>query len=286
MPVADKISSASNYVCPFIADMDASGEANIAYVQQHIVSITNIDYEFDATLSAENTAKLLNAFTVSGTGPDSTGNLGAGDASGSQFNVTLSSASHLQDVLQAVINGAEADVATNGDKTATSQLKDDLVTALKAVFNSDDLINTVENYNGISVTIASAEGAAAMASGLDDDFCKLLYSQIPKTQLNVYMDTSENQLTDALPLQGGDVISFVFDVALGAVTPTVQRSAVGATAPAAGETDATVTESAGDYNGTTLYWAGQSKRIAFNLTMEGSGALALKAPAGGSTPPS
>ena len=146
--------SANHYVVPFVAAMDASGSAAFEYVQQETVSITGIDYTFDAQLSSANSKKLLEAFTVSGNGP------------ADSFLVTLSNAADLQAVLESVINGA--DEAKNGAADATSQLIADLHAGLTAAIGTDTLINTVENLDvtAVDVTIDAAGGAAAMAAGL------------------------------------------------------------------------------------------------------------------------
>ena len=252
---ATSSTGANHYVVPFVAAMDASGAANFAYVEQELVSITGIDYEFDVQLSEANSKKLLEAFTVSGNGPA---------AGSTQFNVHLSSAADLQAVLASVINGA--DEAKNGAQSATSQLIADLHAGLTAAIGTDSLINTVENLDvtAVDVTIDASGGAAAMATGLTDDAkCDLIYTQIPAAALNLYMDASgENQVTSALPLQQGDKITFVFDVDLSDVVPVKTQTAVGATDAAGAAVPAGYTS--------TLHYNLASKRIAFNIQMSGS----------------
>jgi len=250
---------ANHYVVPVVAAMDASGEANFAYVQQETVSITGIQYTFSKQLDSTNSKKLLNAFTVSGKGEN--------------LVVTLSAGADLEAVLASVINGA--DVATNGATNATSQLVADLHAGLTAAIGTDSLINTVENLDvtDVEVTIDASGGAAAMATGLTDAKCDLIYTQIPKAALNLYMDASENQVTSALPLQQGDTITFVFDVNLSNVVPAKTQVNTGETGAANGGGNVE-----GAYT-STLHYNLASKRIAFNIQMSGSsGAFAgLKA---------
>jgi hypothetical protein len=247
--------AAARFIAPYVASMDASGAADYQYIQQETVSISGIDYEFDATLDASGAAQLLNAFTVSGKGTDAS------------FNVVLATSADFKSVLASVINGADA--ATKNNKTATTQLEADLLAGLLQAINVDDLINTVQDvgFTNVDVTIASAAGAAAMAAGLTAERCRLIYTQIPwGTRNNKYMDASENQTTSALPLLAGDVLTFVFDVDLSDVVPAKDREDVNQGADPAGVTSAT---SAGNYT-SGLHYNLASKRIAFNITMPGT----------------
>lgn len=285
----------NKFICPFVAAMDASGAANFSYVQQETVTIAGIDYNFAATLDAPDTKSLLEAFLVSGNGPDN------------GFSVTLSGSANLQTVLAKYINSAveTASPAAGAEvgRTLNAQLVEDLKNGLKAAIMgnpgagayagantdpSDNLINTVENLDvtGVAVTVDAAGGAANMAAGLTDathgqNRCELIYTQIPPANLNVYMDSSENQVTSALPLQGGDVLVFVWDVDLSDVVPTKAQvdmtGANGAQAASGAQSQTTVSNVAGAYT-SALHYNEPSKRCAFALTMAGSGKIAdLKA---------
>jgi hypothetical protein len=272
---------AGKYICPFIAAMGATGAAAYQYVQQETVSIAGIDYNFAATLDAADTKSLLEAFTVSGNGPSS--------GAGLNFSVVLSGSVALQTVLAKYIGSAleTASPAAGAalSRTLKAQLIEDLKNGLKAAImgnpgagayagaNSapaDNLINTVENLDvtGVDVTVDAAGGAAAMAAGLTDatdgqDRCEVIYTQILPAALNVYMDASENQVTSALPLQGGDVLVFVWDVDLSDVVPAKTQMDV---------TGAQGTAVAGAYT-SNLHYNEPSKRCAFALTMNGSGKI-------------
>lgn len=254
----------TRFIAPYVASMDASGAADYQYIQQETVSISGIDYEFDVTLDASGAAKLLNSFTVSGKGTDAS------------FNVVLSNSADFQAVLASVINGA--DEASKAGKTATTQLEADLLAGLLQAINVDDLINTVQDvgFTNVDVTIASAAGAADMASNLTNERCRLIYTQIPwGSRDGKYMDASENQTTSALPLLGGDVLTFVFDVNLSDVVPAKSQEDVNTSADPA---DVTSGQAAGNYT-SGLHYDLASKRIAFNIAMPGSAGqeLVLKA---------
>ncbi len=58
--------ASAKFIAPFCAGMAASGSADYVYVQQETVTIGGINYEFDMTLSSQQTVDLLNSFTRSG----------------------------------------------------------------------------------------------------------------------------------------------------------------------------------------------------------------------------
>jgi hypothetical protein len=239
----------TRFISPYVAQMSADGSANFVYVQQETVSIAGIDYEFDTTLDEALTKRLLEAFTVSGNGDSA--------------KVTLSNSQDLQDVLKAAINGlAEAKRAVGvEDIGVTEQLRRDLWNGLYVAIGADSLVNTVENLDvtDVVVIVDSSGGAADMADEMNDDRATVIYTQIPAAGLNLYMDASENQDTSALPLSGGDVLTFVFDINMENVEPTKTQ------------TDITGTEGTAVASNYTsgLSYSLASKRCAFNLKMAG-----------------
>jgi hypothetical protein len=255
MPSPDAATGAARFIAPFVAGMNAVGDASYNYIYQETVSIAGIDYEFDATLTEPDSAKLLNAFTVSGKGTDA------------NFNVALTSVQDFKDVLIACINGKN--VATKNGSSAEGRLASDLTDGLLAAIFGDDLINTVQDiaFTNVSVTLDSSGGSANMADGLDVDRCKLIYTQIPWQTRSSYMDASENQTVTALPLIKDDVLTFVFDVNVASVTPGKAQVDVTA-ATGAPVTSSTVS---GQYTSSLSYTLG-SKRIAFNLKISAAAA--------------
>jgi hypothetical protein len=262
--------AAKRFIAPFVAAMDASGAAAFDYVQQETVSIAGIQYEFDRTLLEPGSANLLNCFTVSGNGP-----------SGEGFQVTVSDAAALHAIIKSVIhgNGESADALSSlrsaNNKTPTQQFIADLHAGLTAAIGDDDLINTVENLDvtDVDVTIDASGGASNMIDGLTDARCNLIYTQIPKETLNVYMDASENQVTSALPLQKGDVLTFVFDVNLSDVVPVKSYLNTGADATAL--SDPLSGTAVFEKYTSSLHYDLPSTRIAINvrMTADESGAI-------------
>jgi hypothetical protein len=250
---------AAKFVVPYVASMDASGAADYVFVQQETVAIAGIDYEFDAILTVERAAALCNAFTVSGKGVDES------------LNVVLSDAAGLQAVLTSVINGANEAENASSSKTATTQLEYDLHQGLLAAINSDNLLNTVQDVDfiNVDVTIDSSGGAADMTDNLSDERCRLIYTQIPFGLR--YQDASENSEISALPLLGGDVITFVFDVDLSDVVPAKSQVDINTSADPAGVTTG---QEAGNYI-SGIHFNLASKRIAFNIAMPGDAGAEL-----------
>lgn len=248
--------SASRFIAPYVATMDASGAADYVYVQQENISIAGIDYEFDVTLSTNAMAiKLLDSFTVSGNGVN--GNL----------NVSLTNITDFQEVLRAVINGAEE--ASRNNKTATTQLETDLHAGLYAAISGDELINSVQNLDvtGVEVTIDASGGASDMAGNMNDERCRLIYTQIPfGSRVGKYYDASENQTTSALPLLAGDILSFVFDVDVSDVVPVKTQTDINTSADPNAVTSGQVN---GNFT-SSLHYNLASKRIVFNITMPGT----------------
>lgn len=274
--------SASRMIAPYVADMDASGAATFDIVQQESYQIDGVDYEFDATLSDAKSVQLLDCFTVTGKGPS---NANPADPN---FNVELTDPAALQALLMSVINGE--DEASSGGNTATSRLVVDLHTGLIAAIAGDNLINTAENVDvsDVSVTIDSSGGAANMAAGLTENRCKLIYTQVPKETLNLYMDASENATTSALLLKSGDKLTFVFDIHLSDVVPVkawvdVTTNPGVQDAPSDVNTAAPQADAApvAENYTSSLHYDLATKRVAFNVQLSSGGAAfeGLKLPA-------
>jgi len=272
-------------IVPYIGEMNADGSANYQYVQQETYQIAGVDYEFDVTLDVATSEKLLKCFDVSGKGIDG------------GFDVALVNQADAADVLADVINGgggvtAAARVAAGAakraadNKDATAQLVDDLHAGLVAAIAGDGLNNSVENLNVTEVVVSmqSAAGAADMASHLagNNNYCKLLYTQIPPATLALYMDasgtpTAENSNTRALPLKKGDKLTFVWDVDLSNVVPNktqVDITFAGANTPIAPNTGGVAVapnvETLAGYS-SALHYDLQRKRIAFNVQLSSGG---------------
>ena len=250
-------------IVPTIGAFDASGSATFKYLQQETVTIANIDREFDTPLSEDETKKILEAFTVAGKGPSA----GAG-----QFNVTLTDALGLEQVLVTAIGSA---TDTDGN-TADVALGNDITGSLVSQIQSDGLINTVEDaaLSAITLALDASGGAIDLAGQLDVSACERIYLQIPATTLSLYMDASENQTTSALPLAVGDKLTFVFDIWVSTVAVTAQQVVItgdisGGTIN--GNTDINSGIVTGEYTSTITASSLPTKRYAFNLTMTQTG---------------
>jgi hypothetical protein len=260
MSTSSATTAAKRFIAPFVAAMDASGAAAFDYVQQETVSIAGIQYEFDRTIFESGAAILLNCFTVSGNGP-----------SGEGFQVTVTDPVVLHGYLKAFINGdggsASVSSLNANNKTPTQQFIANLHAGLTAAISNDDLINTVENLDvtDVDVTLDASGGASNMIDGLTAARCNLIYTQIPKETLNLYMDGSENQVTSALPLQKGDVLTFVYDVHLSDVVPVKSYLNTGADATALA--DPLSGTAVSEKYTSSLHYELPSTRIAINVRM-------------------
>ena len=246
--------ASARFIAPYVATMNATGAADYVYIQQETVSIAGIDYEFDITLGSGQAKLLLEAFTASGKGVDAS------------FNVTLSNSAHFQQVLVGIIGAA---VRSSNSKTAAQQLGSDLHNGLLAAIKGDSLINSVENvdFTNVSVTLDASGGAADMATNMNDERCRLIYTQIPwGSRVGKYQDASENPTTSALPLLAGDILTFVFDVNVSDVVPNKSQTDINTAADPAAVTTGT---EAGKYT-SSLHYDLASKRLAFNATMPGT----------------
>jgi len=198
--------SAHNFVSPFIAVLDASGSATLTQVAlaKKTVSIAGIDETFGVSLTEADATTLLNAFTVSGAGAD--------------LAVAVTDA--LVSPLTSAIQNATAD-----DKSIAAWLNSKLTQDLVVHILSTLKVSVDVSSN---VTVDAAAGASSMKAGLSasSDVAESLYLQIPQTTLNLYKEVNSpyNPTTGALPLQKGDVLNFVFDVAAFTITAAVTSS--------------------------------------------------------------
>jgi hypothetical protein len=281
--VSSVTSSANYYVAPYVAALDTSGTAVLSAVQlnQLAVTIANIQRTFKITLTNMQTAAFLNAFTVS--------------KNGANLTVALDETAFVA-VFDDIIEGALDDAAEAVAAQPANGLKGRLAKPASKVADwlSHGLKNTLVDYilrtlkvsaevSAAPVTV-NADSAAStdMYDGLaaSSDVLEAIYLQISQPTLELYR---ENNIptTNALPLQGGDKMVFVFDTAPLTVTTTVQQSqtnASGATVGAGGEaTSAPIPNKyAQAANGTIVMT--DTYRVAFEVTMFGSGAFLVGAP--------
>lgn len=302
------------YVCPNIASMDASGNAeyNTTSTQQQSVSIAGIDQVFACeTADDAQSAKLLNCFTVSG--------YGSGvevDASGNELEVVMDAKADFQEVLIDAIERAIAETnsaedaangasSTNANDFLTDGLKADLDALLLRLYApqvtrtgvtvadpQNNMANTIKGllrWDSVSVVLDSSGGASNMWEDLAavPADVRSIYLQIPEATQALYLDASDNPTTAALPMQKGDTLTFVFNVTQDAVAFHDEGNNSAASAGAAalnGSPDAGVSQTqeaaygrAG--NQLALSYTAPGRRLAFKIKIKGeSGAVSgLKA---------
>lgn len=204
-PVGSSISTnaaAGVVVCPYVPKMAADASGDIGSVQQETVTVTDVQYTYTASLNVLNAYKFLNAFTVSGHGPNV----------GDQLDVNVTDVSGLREVIRDGLDAVKSSINSN--------MESDLMNQIARWIQSDGLLNTVEDAAATNahVAIDSSDGAANMAnsSGLSSvgagPLRRVLYTQISNTALMAYKDVSEEPITNAFPLRQGDSITFVWDI--------------------------------------------------------------------------
>jgi hypothetical protein len=283
--------------------MDASGNAtyNTTSTQQQAVSIAGIDQVFACeTADDAQSAKLLNCFTVSGYGS------GAGvDASNNELSVVMDAKADFQEVLIDAIERAIAETnsaedaangvaSTNANDFLTDGLKADLDALLLRLYApqvtrtgvivtdpSNNMANTVKGllrWDSVSVVLDSSGGASNMwedLSAVPADV-RSIYLQIPEATQALYLDANDNPTTAALPMQKGDTLTFVFQVASNAVAFHDAGNAVTDEAALNPAPDADVSQSQApgsgyvrDENQLHLAYTGPSRRLAFKIKIVG-----------------
>jgi hypothetical protein len=210
-------------VARVIGEMAASGEAALTTLNQVSVSV-GYDDLYEVTLSAADSTKLANAFKISG--------------SGATFLAHLENSADFQQVLAGAMSNAVC-VGPGGSNPSVGKkldkaIYDEMLNQFKRIF-TDALPNLLESDWALSNVVEWAAGAEDMAGKLDNKECEILAQQLPESNYELYMDGSENPVTDALSLKGNDSVIFVFDVAESGVARNITKtegtnSDVGATA--------------------------------------------------------
>jgi hypothetical protein len=225
-PAGNKVETSYNgefgIVASYVGAMHADASANVAALYQEKVTINGVQFIYDVSLSAANTFTLLNAFGVTGWGPN---------AHPAQFGVRVVDVSGLATVLKSAIEAVGG--ATSQDYSAhasadapanlmNNDLNNEVYKQLMVKIQADGLINSVEEqYADTWYRVDASSGAwdtAKHYNADDGDFaqakgdCDLLFLQIPSDTLYRYTDASEEPLSNALLLAPGDKITFVWDV--------------------------------------------------------------------------
>ena len=261
-PATHTVSTDSNVdygiISTMIAGIDMDASAALVAVQQETYAITGIHYDYPITLSEPNTYKLLNSFKVEGWGPT-----GSTLAAGDPLKVVVSDGAAFEEVIKAALDAAKFSVE--------STFVDDLQSQLRVWLQKDGLVNSVQNlFGSVTVALDTATGAGAMRAGYEnvtEDYAEILYTQISNDRLAVYTDTSEEPITSALPLQGGDKITFVFSCNPNMSSFNYTQTDI------TGSSGAQATAVAGDYAGVMPNITSENRRFALVLTLDGAGKL-------------
>jgi hypothetical protein len=252
-PAESTIGTGATYglLCENVASMDAAAVATVQSIQQETAVVAGIHYFATAAVTEANTYKLLNSFTINGYGP------GGFTDGANVFSAVLSNSANFKAVLQQALEDASGSIDTD--------LATDLNAQLRVWLQSDSLINAVQNMFGATVVDIDEDGGAqSMADGLeaDSNYVEGIFTQIDTGTLGLYMDASEEPVTNALPLKGGDKLTFVFDVAPEVEIAYAQNDITGDLGVAV----------EGSHAGAKAI-TGAVRRVALTMTLHGSGAL-------------
>ena len=273
-----------------VGAMAASGEASLTTLQQVSVSV-EYDDRYDITLSHANSTKLANAFTVSG--------------EGATFTATLSNSADFQDVFAYAMENAVCATQTSaldeldgGVPAVLDAVQSSIGLKLDVVLNnailnkfaqhfSDTLPNILQSDWQMSSSVDWEGGAESMAGELSVAECEILAQQLPESNYELYMDGSENPVTNALSLKDGDSVIFVMVVnqsgVVRAITKTPGASADTGASAVAAPAGAEANHAPYGYNTNANAYIENSRRIAFKLTVaknpadEGNTLSALRA---------
>lgn len=206
-----------------VAALDASGQASLVTLEQVTVSVSYEDL-YRVTLSDADAIKLLNSFTL--------------DGSGTSFACTLANSTDFQEVLTRAMRNASGVSYTNTNasldvvgNTLSQNLMAEILATFKSIY-ADTIPNVLQSDWDISNNVAYAAGAQDMAAKLIPGEAELLAQQLPESNYSAYMDASENTTTHALPLKKGDKLVFVFYLREAAVA-RVNKKTPGSTVEAA-----------------------------------------------------
>ena len=256
-----------------VGNMAASGEASLTTLQQVSVSV-EYDDRYDITLSHANSTKLANAFTVSG--------------EGATFTATLSNSAHFQEVFAYAMENAVCATQTSaldaldGGASGVDAVQSSIGLKLDVVLNnailnkfaqhfSDTLPNILQSDWAMSSSVDWAGGAASMAGELSVAECEILAQQLPESNYELYMDGSENPVTDALSLKNGDSVIFVMEVSQSGVVRTITKtpgvSADSGASAVAAPAGAEANLAPYGYNTNANAYIENERRIAFKLTV-------------------
>jgi len=212
-------STNTQFVVPIYSRLNVEATASLNVVQQEVVSMV-YDLSFNyACQDDSESAALLNGFELSQDGDNlSVKMVGAvGEATALAFQTQLKKV-----IDDASGTNVPVDNYTSPQyPTLADTLYDNALKYFKNIYG-DDVANILQTDWSLTVKVNSAAGAENMWNDLkaNEPACLLLAEQIPNSTYMVYVDASENMLTNALPLKNDDVLVFLFNV----TTQTIARN--------------------------------------------------------------
>jgi len=210
---AQGAAGANVIVAPFYSQLEADGSATLDILTQENVSMA-YDVSYSIVLNDASSCAILNAFELSGSGETLAVAMADRDGEGSDADA-------FKAMIKFVIDNAK-DASGN---TVQTDLYNDAIETFKSVYG-DKIGNLLESNWSLAVSVHSTVGAANVWSDFATDAGSrlLLAQQIPDTDYLANSDASENAVTAALPLTGGDQMVFLFNLA----STLVSRSIVDA----------------------------------------------------------
>jgi hypothetical protein len=193
------------FVAPFYTNLDSSITAAVNVVQNETVEI-EYDDMYTITLTDASSAAILGAFKLSGNG-------NTFDVSGRSVGAQIAFTDAVKKVLY--------DASLNSGAVTGGSLQQNMYNAtwndMKAVYG-DLIANILESNWYVNVSLDVPKGAKDLCDNLftvaptNKGYIQIIGDQIPNSNYMAYSDVSENLVTDALPLLGGDSLVFVFNV--------------------------------------------------------------------------
>jgi hypothetical protein len=263
--------SASAFICPFVAKFDADSRLNVKANTSEVVTIGNIDH----TITVATAVDLASAFDCSGWGINKL--LGQDQLLVSQLVVSLpSSGSALKTILTSAVNDGQLNTYLRGQYEtafdaafpAYASAQKDVSGANTAAANGNTTVAgaqsgvggvvdassnatpasivtqtaTVYSY-AFAIDISGGEAAQAMYAGLTDATngtarLNSLFLQLPYvSHIVAHTDASGAKTNSKLPLSAADSITFVFDINVTASTDPDSGSGAANTNGSAAGTD-------------------------------------------------
>ena len=206
------------YVVPIVSTIDASGASTVTTVTHETV-IMKYDVSFNLTLTAEESANLVNSFKLYQNTTD------ASDASG---NLMCDLVEANRPLFHALMTKVIYDASDNGVGALDMVVYNRSYGQLLNVYG-DGLANDLESNWNLTVAVDASGGASNMWDDLSGNAAarKVIARQLPNNNYLAYCDASENIHTDALPLVNDDVLVFLFDVKTAVIsTQTTEQAGI------------------------------------------------------------